>query len=98
MIEVDQFAKSIKLCFKCPRCSRPVGLPLEFPQPDLSADNYSESVRTDFQEFECLSCKKEHFQVMMSAGQGDKSVTITNNGSPYPLDEKNVEAIILKKI
>ena len=98
MIEIDQEAKSIILSFDCPRCGQHVALPVTFPQEDLSADTYSESVRTDYLEFECFSCKKEHFQVHVSAGQGDKSVTITNIGSPHPLDEEKVEIIITKSI
>lgn len=98
MLEVDYEAKSIILSFDCPRCGQHVALPISLPQEDLSADTYSESVKTDYHEFECFSCKKEHFQIMVSAGLGDKSVTITNDGSPYPLKEEKVEIIIKEKI
>lgn len=99
MIEVDQFAKSIKLSFDCPCCGKHIGYPIEdFPQPDMSAENYSDSVNSDFVQFQCFSCNKETFNVEMSAGQGDKHLSISNPSSKYPINEENVEIIVTSEI
>lgn len=97
MKEVDQFAKKIMLVFNCPRCGRQIKYVVnELPKEDLAAENYSDSVKTDFVEFDCLSCKKEHFTLQLISGQGDKSLEITNKDSRYPLDEDNVEVQVLE--
>lgn len=99
MIDVDQFAKSIKLNFDCPRCGNHIGYKIEnFPQPDLSADNYSDSMVSDSLQIQCFSCEKETFDVDMFAGNGDKSLTISNPNSPYPIKEDDVEIIVTAEI
>jgi len=99
MKEVDQLAKSIKLNFNCPRCGKHIGYIIEsFPQPDLSAENFADSVVSDSTQILCLSCKKETFDVDMFAGNGDKNLTISNSNSLYPINEEDVEIIVIKTI
>lgn len=99
MIEVDQFAKSIKLSFDCPRCGKHIGYKIDsFPQSDLTAENYSDSIVSDSLQFQCLSCQKETFDVEMWAGNGDKMLEISNPKSPYPIKEENVEVIVTAEI
>lgn len=92
MIEVDQFAKSIKLSFACPRCGKHIGCWInDIPQPNMHAENYTDSVNTELRCVDCFSCKKETFNISLHAGIGDKGFTITNPNSPYPIDETEVE-------
>ena len=99
MKEIDQFARKIMLVFDCPRCGNQIKYIVnELPKEDLAAENYSDSVETDLIEFDCFSCKQEHFKLLLASGQGDKSLEITNSGSKYPLDEDNVEVQVLEYI
>lgn len=99
MIEVDQFAKVIKLSFNCPRCGKHIGYIIDkFPQPDLSADTISESMVSDSIQITCLSCKSENFDVEMNAWNGDKSLTISNPDSPYPIKEEDVVISVIREI
>ena len=99
MIEVDQFAKVIKLSFNCPRCGKHIGYIIDnFPQPDMMADNYSDSMVSDSVQIPCLSCKTEKFDVEMYAGNGDKSLTISNPNSPYPIKEEDVVVSVIREI
>lgn len=97
MKEVDQFAKKIMLVFNCPRCGKEIKYVVEkLPKENFSADNYSDSVNSEIEEFDCFSCRKEHFTLLLTSGQGDKSLEISNKGSKYPINEEDVEIIVLE--
>ena len=95
MIDVDQYAKSITLNFNCPRCGKHIGYCIsDFPQPNIEGNNYTDSVHTEYVQIECFSCRKETFDVLLSAGNGDKNLIISNPKSPYPINEEDVQVIV----
>lgn len=89
MIEVNQETKSLQLSFECINCKHQIEVKIDnFPQPILDADNYSESVKTDLLEIECPHCKKEQYNILLSAGLGDKSIVVSTYKGGYIDDEK----------
>lgn len=99
MIEVNQETKSLQLSFECINCKHQIEVKIDdFPQPMLEADNYAESVNTDLLEIECPNCKKEKYNILLSAGLGDKSIIVSTHKGDHNIDEKKVKIMTTKYI
>ena len=54
--EYSAFAKSVRLGYVCPKCSKENNILVKVPEPDFSSDSHSESINSDITETECQHC------------------------------------------